>query len=402
VLLKIAFRNIFRQKRRTILTALTMFGGFTLAAISIGWADGSYSFIIDMFTRNQLGHIQIHAQGYRDRPSIYKTIDDYKDIGAQLQSIKHLESWTPRVYSAGLLSAGDKSAGARLIGIDPRLENQTVNFNKKIFKGSAFSDSAAHETIIGKGLAKTLEADVGDSIVFVSQAADGSIANDIYKVVALIDAGNNISNRMSFYLHIDDAQEVLVLNHRIHEIAVVCSSLDVVKDVAQRIRSQLGDHLEVAPWQEFAKHFYQAMKADKQGMWIMLFVVILIVAVGVLNTVLMSVLERQEEYGLLKAVGTRPGSIFTLVLYEVNILAFFSIIIGIVLSIIANSIIAERGISLPQAFTYGGVEFKTMYSEVNLRSLYIPAITVMLAASLVCILPALRAARTEPARTMRL
>ncbi|MEA1947461.1 MAG: hypothetical protein U9N83_09195 [Thermodesulfobacteriota bacterium] len=106
-LLKIAFRNIFRQKRRAVLTALTMFGGFALAAISIGWSDGTYSFIIDKFTRNRLGHIQIHAQGYRDRPTLYKNIDNYKAIGKKLDNIKKIESWSPRLFASGLVSVAE-------------------------------------------------------------------------------------------------------------------------------------------------------------------------------------------------------------------------------------------------------------------------------------------------------
>ncbi len=403
MILKIAFRNIFRQRRRTLLTALTMLGGFTLAAISIGWSDGSYSYIINMFTRNQLGHIQIHATGYRDRPSIYKTIDDFKKIGVQIDSTRGVESWTPRLFSSGLVSVDDKSAGARIIGVDPVRENRSTNFDQKIVRGKNLPDTAARQAVIGNGLAKTLHADIGDTILFVSQAADGSIANDLYHIAGFLESGNDMSDRMSFYLHLDDAQELLVLDDKIHEIAMVCEKLNTVKKITADLSNKFsGRDLEVVPWQVFARTFYQAMKADKQGMWIMLFVIILIVAVGVLNTILMSVLERQEEYGLLKAVGTRPAGIVVLVLAEVSILALFSNVAGIVLGVIANSLLAEHGLQLPQSFTFGGVEFSTMYSEVSLRSLYIPFITVLVAATLVCIFPAVRAARTEPARTMRM
>ncbi|MFW6160141.1 MAG: ABC transporter permease, partial [Acidobacteriota bacterium] len=162
------------------------------------------------------------------------------------------------------------------------------------------------------------------------------------------------------------------------------------------------NNLSVASWKEFAKDFYQAMKADLQGMWIMLFVIILIVAVGVLNTVLMTVLERTREYGVLKALGTKPKQIFLQVILEINIIALASIIIGAGLSLIINHILSIHGINLPYSFTYGGMEFKTMYSEISARSLYIPALTVALAASVVSLFPALRAARIAPGRAMRM
>lgn len=130
MLLKIAFRNVLRQKRRTILTALTMCGGFTLAAVSIGWSDGSYSYIIDMFTRNRLGHIQIHGKGYLDRPSLYNTIHDYTAVGEKIESIEGVEAWAPRVFCAGLASVGEKSAGVQIIGIDPEREVTATRFDK--------------------------------------------------------------------------------------------------------------------------------------------------------------------------------------------------------------------------------------------------------------------------------
>lgn len=403
MLLKIAFRNVFRQKRRTILTALTMFGGFTLAAISIGWSDGTYSYIIDMFTRNRLGHIQIHGRGYLDKPSLYNTIDDYKTVGERIRSLNGVETWAPRLYSAGLASAAEKSAGVQIIGIDPEREAAATRFDKKIVEGENFSKTLAPEAILGKGLAKVLNARPGDEIVIVSQAADGSIANALYHVIGIVESGDEISDRMAFYLHLQEAQALLVLNERVHEIAVIVNDLDRVAELTGIIESTLDDsNLEVAPWQEFAKSFYQAMQADQQGMWITLFVIILIVAVGVLNTVLMSVLERTREYGVLKAIGTRPGAIIELVLYEVNIIALASVIIGIGLSVAINSLLSEHGIAMPQTFTYGGIEFSRMYTEVNARSLYIPAITVMLSATLVGIFPSLRAARIEPAKAMRI
>ena len=403
LILKIAFRNIFRQKRRSVLTALTMAGGFTLAAISIGWSDGSYNFIIDMFTRNRLGHIQIHQKGYRDRPSIYKTIADYRSVGETISAVKGVEGWTPRLYSAALASIGEKTSGVQIVGIDPLHENQCTKFNKKIVQGNPFQVNPEHAVIMGKGLARILRAKIGDQVVIVTQGADGSIANDLYNLVGIIETGSKMLDRTVLYMHLRDAQELLVLPDQVHEIAVIVEHLKKVPRVARQIEKVLNNpELEVAPWQVFARSFYQAMKADQEGMWIMLFVILLVVAVGVLNTVLMSVLERQREYGLLKAIGTKPTQIVFLVLHEVNFLALGSILIGAILGTTVNYLLSHQGVTLPQAFTYGGVEFKTMYTEVNARSLYLPAITILLSSWLVSLFPAIKAARTEPAKAMRI
>jgi len=402
MLLKMAFRNIFRQKRRTIFTAITMIMGFAFAAFTIGWADGTYNNIINMFTKGWLGHIQIHYKDYLDKPSLYKAIDNYPQIERKILKLKDIQSCTPRVFSVGLASLKDKTSGVQIIGIDPKKEDKTTSFHKKIIKGNYFKTNLKNQVLIGKGLATILKAKIGDKIVLVSQGADGSIANDFFTVVGIISTDNDSFDRSSFYLRLKDAQEFLVLDGRVHEIAITVNKLKNVRKIAAKISNIIDNkNLSVAPWQEFAKEFYRAMKADKGGMWISLCVIILVVAVGVLNTVLMAVLERFREYGVLKALGTRPKDIILLVLYETNILAFFCVIIGTLIGLAVNYYLSIHGFHLSQTFTYGGMSFSEMRTEINLRSFTIPAITIFLTASFVGLFPALKAAKTEPSKTLR-
>jgi putative ABC transport system permease protein len=402
IIVKMAFRNVFRQKRRTLLTVLTMFGGFALSSFSIGWMDGSYNYIIDMFTRYQLGHIQIHKKGYLDRPTLYDTIDDYTGLMTRIDRVKGVVRTTPRLYSAGLASVGERSSIVRIIGVNPALENAATLFGRKIEKGAPLSNDKPKEAVIGKGLVRRLDAKIGDDIVLLSQGADGSIANDAYTIAGIIDTGDPTSDLTAVYLRLEDAQELLVLEGRVHEIAVIVDKLGDVRKVASRIRTQLGDpKLEVDPWQVFARSFYNAMMADKGGGWIMLVVIILVVAIGVLNTVLMSVLERTREYGLLRAMGTRPRQIFFLVVAEVTIMALISVAVGSLAGWAINYIFSIRGIPMPFEFTYGGMQFTHAFTEVNTRSFLIPLVVVILVALVVSILPAIRAARTAPAAAMR-
>lgn len=403
VVLKMAYRNIFRQKRRSLFTGLSIVGGFTLAVIFIGWSDGSYNAIIDQFTRTRLGHIQIHERTYLERPTLYKTIDDPAKVGAVLDTTKGVESWAPRVYSAGLAGDGDRSAGVRIVGLDPERESRTTRFDRTIVQGRGFSGAAAREAVLGRVLAEILKAKLGDDIVLLSQGADGSIAEDQFVLVGVASSGDDMTDRTSYYLPLRTAQAYLVLGSKVHEIAVVGSKLGRVRVISRNIAARLHDpSLSVEPWQVFAKAFYNAMKADKAGMWVMLLVIVVIVAVGVLNTVLMSVLERRREYGLLKAIGTRPGRIVRLVILEVLLLSVLSMAFGAGLGLGANAFLARHGIRFGSGITYGGMVFDTMRSEINVRSFVIPALTVIISALLVGFFPALKAARTEPARTMRM
>ena len=402
MIFKIAFRNIFRQKRRTILTALAMIVGFTLSSVFIGWSDGAYGNIIAMFTRNRIGHIQVHREGYLDKPSLYKTISEYSAVGKAIQTIAGVEAWTPRVFGAGLGSVDEKSTTVQIFGVDVARETKATQFDKKVIEGRVLDKTPSHEAVIGKGLATTLSATLGSEIVMFSQGADGSIANDVYTIVGIVESSDDTTDRMTCYLKLEDAQELFVLEGRIHEIVVTVSRVNQVPKITRAIATRLNDStLHVAPWQEVAKSFYRAMQADKQGDSVGRIVIMLIVAIGVLNTVLMSVLERTREYGVLKAVGTKPTQIFRLVLCEVFIIALGSICVGALLGVLTNYLLSIYGIKLPEEFTYGGIKFETMYAEVNARSLIIPAITVLLSATVVSLFPAIKAARIMPAKAMR-
>lgn len=401
--LRMAFRNIFRQKRRTLFTGASIGGGFALAVIFIGWVDGSYDNIIDRFTRSRLGHIQIHEKTYLNGPSLYRTVDDVRRIGEIITQTAGVESWAPRAYADGLAADGDRSAGVRVVGIDPGKEAAATGFEKKIIAGRAFSGPRVAEVIVGRGLAEILRAKIEDSIAFVSQAADGSIAQGLYRLVGIAATGDDVSDRVSFCLPLGTMQDLFVLDGRVHEIAIIVNKLSRVDKIAAALTRRIDQpRLSVEPWQVFARSFYEAMRADKAGMWVLLVVIVIIVAVGVLNTVLMSVLERRREYGLLKAVGTKPGGIVRLVLLEVMVLSLISIAVGAAFGLAANAYLSRHGIRFSEGLTYGGVVFDTIKSEINVRSFTIPAVTVFISAALVSLFPAVKAARTEPAKTMRM
>lgn len=402
MILKLALRNIFRQKRRTVFTVLTMVGGFTLASLSIGIADGSYNHLIDIFTRTQTGHIQVHQGDYLDKPSLYKTIDGFQEVGDRIGAVKGVESWAPQIMAPGLASLGDKSSAVQMVGIDPQRESATTNFGKKVKQGKLFPARPGRWTVIGKGLAQALKADIDSQVVVVSQAADGSIANDTYTVCGIMDSGDEMSDRMSFYLHLSDMQELMVLDGRVHQISINVSNIKKVPAITKAIKVALaGRSLDVEPWQVVAKTFYRSMQADKQGNNVFHFIIMMIVSIGVLNTVLMAVLERTREYGVLKALGTRPSQIFRMVVIEVMAMAAISLVMGSLLGLLVNYIFSIFGFNIPPT-EVGGIVMDTMKSEINAPSIYIPALLVFFSALLVSLFPARMASKIQPARAMRL
>ncbi|MEE2656906.1 MAG: ABC transporter permease [Candidatus Latescibacterota bacterium] len=404
MLARIAFRNVFRQRRRSLFTSLMMVGGFTLSSLSIGISDGSYAHLIDMFTRDQTGHLQIHRQGYRQQPSLHATLTADERLVRAIEHQSGFAAWAPRVYAPGLAFLGRKTAGARLVGVDPVREPATTRLKQKISEGRFFAADEGNSIILTCTLAEVLDADIGDEIALIGQGADGSIANDLFSIVGIVGASGRTRVGRTYYLPLDAARRFLSLPRaHVHEIAVVLEDHRDADAAADEIAQRIGaaDNLEVAPWRMVEWEFYRAMKVDQEGMWVSLLIIVIIVAIGVLNTVLMSVLERTREFGVLRAMGTPPRALFSMIVLETTFLTLLSLIPAVSLSVILNFWLSQQGISIPNPINYGGVLFSHIYSEVNARVLWLPGLVVLLASVGVSLFPAWRTARIAPADAMR-
>jgi putative ABC transport system permease protein len=299
---------------------------------------------------------------------------------------------------------------AKIIGINPATEEKTTAIKEKIKSGQYLNPIHEavnyNEVLIGTSLAEVLGLNLGDDFVLVGQGADGSISNDIFKVVAILKGDNFSSDRNTCYMHIKVAQKFLSLDNRIHEIAVALSEYNLSESKTNELNkiissSDFKNEIIAKPWQEIERQFYNTMIFEKKGMRICLFIIVLIVAIGVLNTVLMAILERTVEYGVLKALGTRPTTIFQLIILESAILAGLSVAIGFVISLVLNFLVARFGIDYPAPIDIGGFQITTMYGLIYTGAFLSPAIVTFFTAVLVSIFPAFKAMKIDPIEAMR-
>ncbi len=396
--LKLAFRNILRQRRRSILTALSMTGGYMLFVFSISLLEGSWGGVVDIFTLDRTGHIQIHKDNYHRRPKIHKTITDRDLVESVLNNHDEVTGWAPRVYSAALAYGGDKTSPAQVFGIDPELEPRVTRILQKVSEGEYFDalpdEDGYFKAMIGRGVARTLGLGVGDELVLISSGADGSIANDIFIISAVI--GNATSfDRLGVYLPLSVAQEFLAIGAPVHEYALLVDDKHDNERIAEELQTELAP-LTVSPWQVVEATFYRTMQSDKQGNHFTMGLIVFIVFIGVLNTVLMSVLERTREFGVLKSIGCRPFELVRLIFLETMMLAGFSVTLGLVLITPAIIWFSHTGILLPAAVEMGGVVFDTMKGEFTPYVFFMPMAFILATAALISLPPGFRAARILP------
>lgn len=396
--LKLAYRNILRQRRRSLLTALSMAGGYILFVFSMSLLEGSWSNVVDIFTLDHTGHIQVHKDDYAKRPKIHKTIENPTVVETTLKNHEDVTGWAPRVYSSALAYGGNKTSIAQIFGIDPELEPTVTRILQKISAGKYFSAQPNADgyfpAMIGRGLANSLKLDVGGEIVLISSGADGSIANDIFIITAII--GNTTSfDRLGVFLPLTVAQEFLSIGGEVHEFALLARDKHDNEQLAAELQS-LMPSLKVSPWQQIEATFYRTMQSDKQGNYFTMALIVFIVFIGVLNTVLMSVLERTKEFGVLKSIGCRPSELVKLIFIETVMLASISITVGLALILPVIAWFTEVGIKLDISVDMGGVVFDTMKGDLSAYVVFMPMGFMLLTAALISLPPGLRAARIQP------
>lgn len=380
-----------------------MAGGYLLCALSFSMVEGSYNNIIRIFTEDQTGHVQIHKGDYIRKPKVHKTIDDQARVREVLEAQAEVTAFAPRIYLPALAYAGENSSPTQVIGVDPELEPGTSRMAQKITRGawpqSGRDAEDYYQVVIGQGIADALELDIGGELILISQGADGSVANDIYRVSGIIGTSRS-ADRINVVMPLSAAQEFAALEGRVHEYAIVLSDIALSRTIAAELAQALPE-LSASPWQVVQETFYKSMEADKRGNRFTLGIVLFIVFIGVLNTVLMSVLERTREFGVLKAIGSRPATILALIGLETSMLAVASIIAGLALAIPAIAWFQGIGLELPEPVDMGGVSFSHMTGEFSLEVFVIPMIVIFGYAVLVSIPPGIRAARVAPIQAMR-
>jgi putative ABC transport system permease protein len=375
-------------------------GSFVLCSVAIGLVYGTYAKVIDTFTKGHSGHIEIHAKGFLERPSLFKNIKDWDHFEDKILSTKNISSASPRVMSSVLISVGEKTTSGRMIGIESEKELKTTTIFQDLDSGVALSNSLNNDVVIGHALAQVLSVKLGDEIIMMTQAADGSMSNDKFKIIGILNEAKDPFEARNVYLHLKVAQDYLVLGNRNHEYVITLKKYDLATSTTKLLRNEFPEY-EVSPWQEIESEFYKAMKADQTGIWIDLGIMIFIVVIGVLNTVLMTILERTREFGILKAIGTRPTNIFIMVVLETAVLATVSIFIGIFIALFLNYFLSMHGIPYPRPINIGGMALHYLYSEISFFNIWVPALVVSLSSVGISIIPAIRAAQIIPVKAIR-
>lgn len=401
-IITIASRNVLRNWRRTLVTTVAMgFAGFIMilfASLMEGLLQGSERNAVSM----DLGDIQIHAVDYREDPDLYKVIDEPDRILADLKKAGFHA--TKRLYGFGLAAAGNTSAGIQLRGIDLSTESDVTDINQHVYKGSWLEINDPKGVVIGRKLARTLGVGIGDELIFVGQATDGSMANDIYTVKGILKSVGEEVDRTGIYMMDKAFRELMVLPEGAHEIAVMRPDRTMDLDAATLTVAGFAPGYETLSWRELKPVIARILDLADSQMIIMVIITYTAVAMLVLNAMLMSVFERIRELGIMKAMGVTPWQLMLLIYAETFIQVFVAGVLAGVFGVALSRYFEHNGIdlsSLAEGASFGGVAVDPIWKAyLTADSVVIPIIFLFIIAFVAVLYPATKAAVIQPVRAI--
>ena len=402
---RLAWRNLWRRKRRTWLTVGAMVFSNVILVFLISMQLGMYAMMIDNTVRAQTGHLQVQARGYIDDHKIRQVVPDVIDLADSLRRELGTDEVTARASAFALVSSADRSYGLEISGVQPEHEPDVSSLPGLVKQGRFLHDPDAAEIVIGSIMARNLRAKVGDELTIMGSGRDGSFAAAVVTVVGIFTSGVPDIDRSFAEVPLRFFQDVFSMDGAGHAVVIMAPSLIQVGAVRKQVEALLpaGENLVVHDWDALLPGLKQAIQADFASAWFMYAVLIVLVAFSVLNTQLMSVLERTKEFGIVMSLGVTPGRLGRLVMLETSLMAVLGMVLGMVLG---GALVLWLG---HQGFTYPGLE--EMAGKFNLPSRIYPqfsAVGLLMGPSIVLLgclsaslYPALRLHWLEPVAAMR-
>lgn len=397
MLITMAWRNVWRNARRSLITMTAMSFGVAGIVALYSYREATYDVIIRDITSGLIGHLQVHGLGYQEAPGIATVVKNPVQVEAALQGALPGAKSERRVIGAGLAGSGDRSAPVMVLGVEAG--------STTLYRLDTGTDLGAKGAVlIGRELALDLQVAPGGELVLVSQGADGSVANDRYTVAGTFTSSSAELDASAVVMPLAEAQSFFALGDGVHQLVVKLPAAQ--EDLSAEVTAVRGaldlKTLEALSWSEMLPQLKASIDQKRKNATFMDFVIFLIVGLGVFNAMTMSVFERTHELGVLASLGTRPRRLMGMILFEALWQAGLAFVVGVA---VAGLILTAVGTSDLSSTMKGDVMGVRMPGSIAL-SLYPgalkgAALTAFLTAIAGALLPAFRAARLKPVDALR-
>ena len=330
MIFKIAWRNIYRNKKRTLITVTSIFAALFLIILMRALQFGFYDNIIKTVVESYAGYVEVHAEGYWDNQSLDNAMEVDQKLIDDISSVEGVENIVQRLQTFSLISMGEKTKGGVINGVDISDEQKITDWNKKMLSGSF--DLSENEIIVGKGIAEYFDIRENDTLILYGQGYRGMMAAGKYRVKGVIDLKNPDLNKLGIFMTIESARNYVsseeISTHIIIDKEQYYDEEKIVKDLSQI----LSKDYEIMTWKKTLPEIEQTITADNAGGLIMAFILYIIVVFGMFGTVLMMTEERKYEFGVLISIGMSRVRLFGIILIETIILSMIGVLLAIILT----------------------------------------------------------------------
>lgn len=412
--LLMAWRNIWRNPRRTILTLLAISFSCAVLVFFRTLQYSAFASSINAAVGIFHGHLQVQTEGYLDKPQVQHTIYQAERLTQRIKQLPGVKAAGPRAFSFAMVSSADRTYGVQVAGVEPTAERQISSIPGLVKEGRYLSNNSALEAVLGVKLAANLRVKVGDELTMLGQARDGSLAATIVPVVGIFKSGAQDLDRSFVQIPLGAFQENFAMSEKdqAHIIAVVGNELELLPqlsiDISTILKSEIVDlqkyPLIVQPWDKIIAGLKESIELDLAASGLFFLSLIVIVTFSIFNTFLMAMLERKRELGIMIALGKRPINVSFLLILESFILSSIGVLAGISLGSLVVTYFGHYGFTIPS-----GEELAkmwnlpgTIYMKHSLRALTIPPGLIFFATLLSSAIPAFRAKDIKPVEVLKI
>jgi ABC-type lipoprotein release transport system permease subunit len=402
LIFKLAFRNLFRNTRRTVLTSLLISSSLIVLILVDGLMHGMTNVMVGGITHTLEGEAQVARKGFRNDFEVEYTIDDPASVISQLEENKTLEGFGPRVIIGGMIASSYNTTGSLVYGVDAKQELKVSRISEAIIEGQYLSGEP-REILIGKPMAELLEVELGDRLIITAATVDtNEITQELFRLSGIFEFGPEEMDKNLVFINLVKAQSVLGMQDNLHQIALRFMDPEDAKNKELPLFKQLtNEENEALGWLDLQPSIGAMIEMAGFSTAIVGAILFLLTSLGVINSMFMSIYERIYEFGVAKAIGTTPRQIIQLVLFEALLLALISCVFGLAIGYFLGDYFSIHGIPMGKMEVSGVLLDGNMYTQLMLYQFVNFPIYVTLLTLAAAIYPARFASRIVPTEALQ-
>ena len=406
-LLTLAWRNIWRNKRRSLITISAIAFAILIVAMTRSMQYGTYDTMEYMAVSLYNGEIQIHRKGFQNERSVeYFLAQDEKDWQALVETQPQYTAFSRRITSFGLVSSDSASTGALIVGIEPEKELRITKFTGMVKDGEPLNPGDDHLVLVGATLARNLAVGIGDTLVVLTQGYHNQMGADLYTIKGTMSVGHSELDRGLMIMPLHNAQELYSLDNGITEVVLSTTNFRNATRASKALYTDFNDdRYEVLSWEEMMPELKQLIILDNiSGIFYLIFILI-IVGIEIFNTTMMSVVERTREFGILQSIGMKPKQIGGLIFMESLLKMVISLTVGFLLSVLVVFVLTQNPLPLPEgskeAYADYGFVINDIKFSIDAKVFYEPILTIAIFAVLALFYPIYKTTKLNPMEAFR-